>query len=100
MKAFIAISAYIIIISGICGYTFKILLEQKEPVRVEHNSTLIDPVQKTEDREVTNSEEENFSTSKNIDYCSTCGAEITGVPYEAFARKYCDMRCYADDPDM
>jgi hypothetical protein len=100
MKAFIAISAYIILIAGICGYTFKILLEQKEPIRVENKSTVIDPVQKTEDSDVTNSEEESFSTSKNIDYCSTCGTEITGVPYEAFARKYCDIRCYADDPDM
>jgi hypothetical protein len=44
--------------------------------------------------------EESSSYSKNVDYCSTCGTEITGVPYEAFARKYCDMRCYADDPDM
>ncbi len=63
MKAFIAICAYIILIAGICGYTFKILLEQKEPVRVEHKSTVIDPVQKTEDRDVTNSEEERIEPS-------------------------------------
>lgn len=63
MKAFIAISAYIIVIAGICGYTFKILLEQKEPVRVEQKSTLIDPDQNTEDSEVTNSVEQKTEPS-------------------------------------
>ncbi len=37
-------------------------------------------------------------TQKSYDYCHTCGSEITGSPYEAFGRKYCDMGCYADDP--
>ena len=37
-------------------------------------------------------------TQKTYDYCHTCGSEITGSPYEAFGRKYCDMGCYADDP--
>jgi hypothetical protein len=31
-------------------------------------------------------------------YCQTCGSEISGSPYEAFGRIYCDMQCYADDP--
>ncbi len=31
-------------------------------------------------------------------YCHTCGSEISGSPYEAFGRIYCDMQCYADDP--
>lgn len=44
--------------------------------------------------------EERTTPPKNVEYCSTCGAEITGVPYEAYGRNYCDMRCYADDPDM
>jgi hypothetical protein len=94
MKAFIAISAYVILISGICGYTFKFLLEKKENVPVEQISTEIEDVQKTENSE------ERTTPPENVEYCSTCGAKITGAPYEAFARKYCDMRCYADDPDM
>jgi hypothetical protein len=98
MKAFIAISAYIILIAGICGYTFKILLEQKEPVKVELKSTGIEAVTEIESKPETS--EERSTPPENVEYCSTCGAEITGVPYEAFARKYCDMRCYADDPDM
>lgn len=94
MKAFIAISAYVILISCICGYTFKFLLEKKENVPVEQKSIVIENVSKPE------TSEERTIPTENVEYCSTCGAEITGAPYEAFARKYCDMRCYADDPDM
>lgn len=94
MKAFIAISAYVILISGICGYTFKFLLEKKENVPVEQKTIVIENVSKPE------TSEERSIPPENVEYCSTCGAEITGVPYEAFARKYCDNRCYADDPDM
>jgi hypothetical protein len=63
MKAFIAISAYVILISGICGYTFKFLLEKKENVPVDQISTEIEDVQKTENSEVTNSEEEKTEPS-------------------------------------
>lgn len=94
MKAFIAISAYVILISYICGYTFKFLLEKKENVPVEQKTIVIENVSKPE------TSEERSTPPENVEYCSTCGAEITGAPYEAFARKYCDMRCYADDPDM
>ncbi|NBV09792.1 MAG: hypothetical protein EBS09_11930 [Flavobacteriia bacterium] len=45
-------------------------------------------------------EEDSENSTPNVvnDYCHTCGSVISGSPYEAFGRKYCDMGCYADDP--
>jgi hypothetical protein len=40
---------------------------------------------------------EEVETQPSV-YCQTCGSEISGSPYEAFGRIYCDMQCYADDP--
>ncbi len=42
-------------------------------------------------------EEQEIETQPAV-YCHTCGSEISGSPYEAFGRIYCDMQCYADDP--
>jgi hypothetical protein len=66
----------------------------QESSNKETSTTEIQNVSKPE------TNEERTTPPENVEYCSTCGAEITGAPYEAFARKYCDMRCYADDPDM
>jgi hypothetical protein len=49
------------------------------------------------------SEQQEVEKQKEVEtqpsaYCHTCGSEITGSPYEAFGRIYCDMQCYADDP--
>jgi hypothetical protein len=66
----------------------------QESSNKETSTTEIENVSKPE------TSEERTIQKENVEYCSTCGAEITGAPYEAFARKYCDMRCYADDPDM
>lgn len=66
----------------------------QESSNKETSTTEIENVSKPE------TSEERTIPTENVEYCSTCGAEITGAPYEAFARKYCDMRCYADDPDM
>jgi hypothetical protein len=68
--------------------------ENQESSNKESSTTEIENVSKPE------TSEERTTPPENVEYCSTCGAEITGAPYEAFARKYCDMRCYADDPDM
>jgi hypothetical protein len=93
MKVIIAISTYVLLIAGIYIYLQKNLSESNESIRLEQKVI-------NENEEVNTSNKQQGSSIENVDYCSTCGAEITGVPYEAFARKYCDMRCYADDPDM
>ena len=51
----------------------------------------------SEQQEQQQKEQEEAETQPSI-YCQTCGSEISGSPYEAFGRIYCDMQCYADDP--
>jgi hypothetical protein len=84
--ASILLSSALILVGASCG--------NQESSNKESSTTKIENVSKPE------TSEERTTPPENVEYCSTCGTEITGVPYEAFARKYCDIRCYADDPDM
>lgn len=37
---------------------------------------------------------------QEVVYCNNeyCGSAIDGSPYEAFGSVYCDLKCYADNP--
>ncbi len=53
---------------------------------------------RNESMEVQSEQQEQEVEIQTSVYCHTCGSEISGSPYEAFGRIYCDMQCYADDP--
>ena len=54
-------------------------------------------VQSEQQEQQEQEQQEEVETQPSV-YCQTCGSEISGSPYEAFGRIYCDMQCYADDP--